>query len=125
MRNFFLILISALAINPLFSQSTRSLVTDHVFLTTDEDENPTIVNGVAIYIVFHDNGNVQMLMGSDLSKAIRIGPRKSGNWTVTGSTVRWTWSGGSESSEFYYNSSSTNLISQTGSVILKNLGSFK
>jgi hypothetical protein len=104
------------------SNAIYSQVSNHVFVFANAYGDPTFFDGIATFIIFHSNKKAQMLMGNDVSSAIKHGVLKSGTWYTTSSGLFWIWQDGKKTEEFIYNSNTNNF--ESGNVILKNLGSF-
>ena len=125
MKSLLLFAVIALSIN-VFGQdkSTRSIVSNHVFVIGDEKGVPLdIGNGKLVFMAFYDNGTAHMLMGSTLSDAIDFGSVQSGTWKSYDSNVSFTWDSTGTGSTWHRDGNSENLKSSDGGLI-RNLGGF-
>tara|TARA_B110000285_G_scaffold116713_1_gene132266 strand:+ start:131 stop:508 length:378 start_codon:yes stop_codon:yes gene_type:complete len=125
MKTLLLFIAIALSIN-VFGQdkSTRSIVSNHVFVICDEKGVPLdIGDGIYGFMAFYDNGTAHMLMGSTLSDAIDGGSLQSGTWKSYDSNVSFTWDSTGKGSTWHRDGNSENLLSSDGGII-RNLGDF-
>ena len=88
----------------------------------ESDGTPFVMYGQAVYMSFFESGVCHMMIGSDLSTAIRNGAQKRGEWQNSGGTLWWTWSDGMRSDDWSLDSYSGDFSS--GNSILKDLGRF-
>ena len=106
------------------AQSVSSIVSNHVFVMCDEKGFPSdLGNGIYVYMVFHDNSTLDMLMGATLSDAIDGGSLNAGTWKSYDSNVSFTWNSTGKGNTWYRDGNSENLKSSDG-LIIKNLGGF-
>jgi hypothetical protein len=104
-------------------QTISSIVSNHVFVMCDEYGQPSSLYGQHIFLVFHSNKKMNMLMGTDLSDAIDNGATKYGTWSTSGSSVNWTWNDTGNGASATRSGYSDNLVG-SGGLIMKNLGGF-
>lgn len=105
------------------AQSMSSIVENHVFVMCDEYGTPSDMgNGIHVYMVFHKNGSCNMLMGEDLSSAIDFGSMKSGKYSVSSSSVSFTWNDTGKGNTWRRRGNTDDLT--TDGNIIKNLGGF-
>lgn len=108
----------------LKAQTLNSIVANHVFVMCDQNAIPMdLGDGIHVFMVFHSNGVCNMLMGSDLTKAIDFGAQKTGKWLSDATKVAFTWNDTGKGNTWYRNGISQDLKSADGNII-KNLGGF-
>jgi hypothetical protein len=104
------------------SEKARNAAADHVFVMCDSDGSPVTLSGQSFYLTFYSSGQVIMLCGSDLKRAINNGATKTGTWSFSGREIWFTWSDGKRSEDWTLDSYSGNFSS--GNSILRDLGGF-
>ncbi len=121
MKKIFFFVVLFVLCNVSKAQSAYPAMSNHVFLMCESDGTPLVMYGQAVYMTFYESGQCIMLMGSDLSKAISNGAKKTGKWTSAGGSAWWTWSDGKRSDDWIVYGDG-NFYS--GSSMLKDLGAF-
>ncbi len=109
------------------AQNAKSAASSHVFIMCDENGSPLTSSGQSFYMAFYNNGQVILMCGSDLDRAItnrKSNPStsKSGTWQASASKLWFTWSDGKRSEDWILDSYSGNF--KSGGVLLKDLGKF-
>lgn len=122
MKNLLILVTMLITFQVANAQSAESAASNHVFVMCDTYGSPTTMSGQSFYISFYSTGKVIMLCGSDLSRAIKNGATKTGTWSSSERSLRFTWSDGKRSEAWTLDSYSGNFSS--GNVILKDLGGF-
>ena len=122
MKNLLILVTVLLTFQVANAQSAKSAASNHVFGMCDSYGSPTTMSGQFFYISFYSTGKVIMLCGSDLSRAIKNGPTKTGTWSSSNGSLWFTWSDGKRSEDWTLDSYSGNFSS--GNVTLKDLGGF-
>lgn len=116
-----------LSLEVMQSQNAKTAATSHIFIMCDEYGTAITSSGQSFYMAFYENGQVIMLCGSDLDRAIsnrKANPStsKSGKWQSSASRLWFTWSDGKRSEDWILDSYSGNF--KSGGVLLKDLGKF-
>lgn len=127
MKSLLFIVALFISSTTILAQSASTAASNHVFVMCDEEGTPITSSGQSFYLAFYTNGQVIMMCGSTLERAIsnvKAAPStsKSGTWESYGSKLWFTWSDGSRSEDWYINTYTGNF--QAGSIIMRDLGKF-